>query len=106
MISFENIPLWSQTPAKGSSKDKNFYKKQMILLQGAIETNFYVPSAGFYKETIITEKNKNAYSYLWPLCGMIQANNEIEKVNKSEDLVQKTLNIIQYYYDSSLPAAG
>ena len=106
IISFENIPLWSQTPASGSSNDKNFYKKQMILLQRAIETNFYVASTGFYKETIVTDKNKNAYSYLWPLCGMIQANNEIEKVNKSEGLVQKILNIIQYYYDSSSPAPG
>lgn len=37
---------------------------------------------------------------------MIQANNEIEKVGKEKGLVQNTLNIIQYYYDTAAPAPG
>ncbi len=88
------------------NKAKGYYKMQMLKLQQAIEDNFYDPSSGFYKETAVVEKGKNAYSYLWPLCGMIQANNEIEKVNNKEGLVSKTLQIIQEYYDTSLPAPG
>src|ERR1700730_3944422 len=99
IISYGNISVWSQTSTSRNANEDNFYKKQMLLLQNAIEKNFYVGSSGFYKEKIDTAETRNAYSYLWPLCGMIQANNEIEKVNKSGGLVQKIINIIQYYYD-------
>jgi hypothetical protein len=54
----------------------------MLRLQQAIEVNFYDPSAGFYRKPVVIEKGKNPYSYLWPLCGLIQADNEIEKVNR------------------------
>ena len=85
---------------------KGYYKKQMLQLQEAIQNNFYDPSSGFYKETVVVEKGKNPYSYLWPLCGMVQANNEIEKVTKQNGLVFKTLDVIQQYYDTALPAPG
>ncbi|GAC1425673.1 MAG: glycoside hydrolase family 76 protein [Flavisolibacter sp.] len=88
------------------NKAKGYYKMQMIQLQQAIEDNFYDQASGFYKETAVVEKGKNLYSYLWPLCSMIQANNEIEKVNTKEGLVLKTMKIIQEYYDTSLPAPG
>lgn len=87
-------------------KAKEYYRNKMLQLQQAIEENYYDPSSGFYKETVITEKGKNPYSYLWPLCGLIQANNEIEKVSKKAGLLLKTLKIIQQYYDTSLPAPG
>ncbi len=103
------ITAVSQIVYSQQAKDNNakgYYKKQMIQLQQSIENNFYDPASGFYKETIVVEKGKNAYSYLWPLCGMIQANNEIEKVNKTAGLVSKTMQIIQEYYDASPPAPG
>jgi rhamnogalacturonyl hydrolase YesR len=37
---------------------------------------------------------------------MIQANNEIEKLSGSKELVPRTLNIIKEYYDPSAPAPG
>jgi len=85
---------------------KGYYKNQMLQLQQAIEKNYYDPSSGFYKETMVIEKGKNPYSYLWPLCGLIQANNEIEKVTSKQGLLSKTLKIIQDYYDPSIPAPG
>lgn len=82
------------------------YHQEMLQLQKAIQQYFYDPSAGFYKETAVVEEGKNPYSYLWPLCGMIQANNEIEKVMDTSGLVQNTLHIIQAYYDPAPPAPG
>ncbi|MEJ7829933.1 MAG: glycoside hydrolase family 76 protein [Segetibacter sp.] len=75
-----------------------------IVSEDFTTTNVHYP--GFYKETPVVEKGKNPYSYLWPLCGLIQADNEIEKVSKKPGLVLKTLNIIEQYYDTRLPAPG
>jgi hypothetical protein len=78
----------------------------MLSLQNAIKNNFYDASNNFYKESVHVEPNKNAYSYLWPLCGMIQANNEIEKVTNEKGLLKNTLEIIKEYYDPAPPSAG
>lgn len=94
------------TAQTGTSHSDNHYQNELIRLQQAIEKNFYDASAGFYKERVVVEKDKNAYSYLWPLCGMIQANNEIDKLTGSRKLFRNTLNIIHEYYDPAPPAPG
>lgn len=66
----------------------NFYYSEMLSLQDAIKNNFFDASNNFYKESVHVEPNKNAYSYLWPLCGLIQANNEIEKVTNEQGLLK------------------
>ncbi|CAN5398523.1 glycoside hydrolase family 76 protein [soil metagenome] len=98
------VSLFAQ-PVDGSGGKFNFYKETMAL-QKAIDKNFYEPAAGFYKETVTVEKDKNAYSYLWPLCGLIQANNEIDRLNGGHKLLTNTLNIIQEYYDPAPPSPG
>jgi hypothetical protein len=85
---------------------KKNYNDHMLALQNSIELNFYEASAGFYKETAHVESGKNPYSYLWPLCGMLQANVEIEKVTKQKGLADKMLKIIHEYYDPTPPAPG
>lgn len=82
------------------------YGSELEALHQAIENNFYDPVAGFYKETVVVEKEKNAFSYLWPLCGLMQADNEMEKLSGYKEMVQRMLNIIQGYYDPSAPAPG
>ncbi|MEO6229252.1 MAG: glycoside hydrolase family 76 protein [Ferruginibacter sp.] len=88
------------------NKENAHYCKETIALQNAIDKNFFEPSAGFYKETVTVEKDKNAYSYLWPLCGLIQANNEIDKLTGGTKLIASILNIIQRYYDPAPPSPG
>lgn len=96
------VSVLGQTP----KHPKGYYKNQMLQLQSAIEKHFYDSTAGFYRETTEVEPGKNPYSYLWPLCGMIQAANEIEKVTVQKGLVEKTLDIIMAYYDTAAPAPG
>jgi hypothetical protein len=99
------LSIVSQMVVQGQQSKRN-YKNHMFQLQKAIENNFYVPGTGFYKETVHIENGKNAYSFLWPLCGLIQANNEIEKVTGKKNLVAKTLRAIKAYYDVRPPSPG
>ncbi len=85
---------------------KNDYKERMMQFNKAIESSFYDPAANFYKETVVVEKDRNPYSYLWPLCGLVQAANEMEAAGQNKGSLDKTLGIIQEYYDPAPPAPG
>jgi hypothetical protein len=88
------------------SSTHGLYKNEMRSLQAAIQKNFYDSAAGYYKEVVTPEKNHNLYSYLWPVCAMYQAANEIEKVESKQQLVDPILKIILDYYDPAPPAPG
>ena len=96
--------------AQGKSltgQQKTYYGNEMVSLQNAIQTHFFDSSKGFYREhDILPVKSEHAYSYLWPLCGMIQAANEIEKVTGQKNVLQPIRQIIKSYYNASAPAAG
>lgn len=100
------IVFFSFTVDIAAQTGSNYYQKELTQLQQAVEKNFYDPASGFYKESVVVERDKNAYSYLWPLCGMIQANNEIDKLTGGNALVLKIRSIIKAYYDTSTPAPG
>ena len=84
-----------------------YYQKQMVQLQQSIQRHFYDSASGFYRESIYPGENKNPASYLWPLCALLQANNEVAKVLPSyRGLMDSTFSIIRQYYDTSAPAPG
>ena len=85
---------------------KKHYYKEMKQLQSAIQKNFYDNAAGYYKEAVTPKPGENPYSYLWPICAMYQAANEIEVVEKETGLVDPMLRIIGDYYDPAPPAPG
>jgi hypothetical protein len=86
--------------------NNGFYKSEMRSLHSAIQKNFYDSSAGYYREVVNPEKNHNPYSYLWPICALYQAVNEIEKVEPKQHLLQPLLTIIKDYYDPAPPKPG
>jgi len=102
------VPLLSNflIAQKKINSNQGFYKKEMKSLQKAIQKNFYDSAAGFYREVVKSEKSENAYSYLWPVCAMYQADNEIEKVEPGANLLQPMLTIIRDYYDPAPPKPG
>ena len=82
------------------------YKAEATSLYNAIKLNYFDSSTGYYKEFPKAETQKNAASYLWPLCAIFQAENELEAGSKSTSLVTKTFSIISRYYDTRVPAPG
>lgn len=93
--------------AQPEKQDKGaYYREQLNILYKAIRDSFYMPHAGFYKEQLEPGGNQKRYSYLWPLCALIQADNEMEKLGLPGDLMHETLGIIQHYYSPAAPAPG
>lgn len=82
------------------------YKYEMINLSKSINDHFYLDSVGYYKETAEPEKDDRPVSYLWGLCALLQAHNEMEKTKTKNRLTKSTFEIIKKYYDPATPAPG
>jgi hypothetical protein len=80
------------------------WAKKVQLLKTSIAANFVDPATGYYIEKTVRKAEDKPYSYLWPLCGLIQAANESEAVMKQAGYLDSVLHAIQAYYDPSSPA--
>jgi hypothetical protein len=93
---------WYGVTAQAQVKN---YKQQMELLHQSIRQHFFIDSSGFYKETAEPEKDGRPVSFLWPLCALLQADNEMELLGKP-DLLQPDFIIIEKYHNTFPPAPG
>lgn len=82
------------------------YKSELINLSKSIRDQFYIDSSNYYKETSIAEKGSRPVSFLWPLCALFQAQNEMEKVLTGTFFFDQTFEIISKYHNQFLPAPG
>lgn len=92
-IFFACVPLLAQHPN---------YNEHIKLLYKATVGDFYIPQASLYKETNAA-KNENKYSYLWPLCALMQAANEMERLQPGKDYLSPVMKAIDQYYNSNPP---
>ncbi|MHA4809644.1 glycoside hydrolase family 76 protein [Flavitalea flava] len=81
------------------------YQKEFIRLYGAVQRQFFDSSSGFYKD-VDEGAPKKPYSYLWPLCGLLQANNEAERAGIPGYPLQKITGLVDYYKSNKAPAPG
>ncbi len=75
-------------------------------LNTAIQQQFFDPATGYYNEHAEKERNKNPVSYLWPLCGLIQAGNELDVLNGKSHELDRYMLLIDRYEDQRPPATG
>jgi hypothetical protein len=80
------------------------YQQRIALLDANINSVFYNTEAGLYTET--NGKNEKPFSFLWPLCALIQAANEVESLNPDKQLMKPVLGTIAKYYNAEPPAPG
>lgn len=98
--------------AQEQVKNSGYYKKELQSLQTAIDKNFYDKASGYYFVVVdpAQRENKNGYlreySYLWSLCALYQAANEIEKLDPKVKLMAPLLKNINNYYDPAPPKPG
>jgi hypothetical protein len=89
-----------------------FYKKEMQSLQSAIQKNFFDKASGYYLVAVDPAKREKKgsylreYTYLWSMCAMFQAANEIEKLDPNAKLMEPLLKIMNDYYDPAPPKPG
>lgn len=82
------------------------YKKEAADLSKQIRRDFFMPEKLFYKENAVPQPNDHEVSFLWPLCALIQADNEMEKLFAGKSYMKETFKVIEKYDDQSPPAAG
>lgn len=98
--------------AQGQVKNDGYYNKELQSLQTAIDRNFYDKASGYYFVVVdpAQRENKNGYlreySYLWSLCALYQAANEIEKLDPKAKLMGPLVKNISNYYDPAPPKPG
>lgn len=102
VTAFSNV--FSQTSINRQAG--GFYKQEMQALDAAIKRNFYDSATGYYKLVAPPQKDKNPYTYLWSLCALFQAANEMEKVLPGAKLLQPLLTVINDYRDPAPPKPG
>lgn len=71
-----------------------------------IYTTYYDAPSQLFRETNDYSKDDHPYSYLWPLCALIQAGNEMEIMNKGDKYMDQVTVAIKKYYTTKSPAPG
>jgi len=101
-VSGQNSTTSPDTASTGTSR----YQQELSSLQRAISRNFYDSATGYYKEWPGPDQPRHPYTYLWSLCALFQADNEIEKLEPRATLLQPLLSIIRDYEDPAPPQPG
>jgi hypothetical protein len=106
MLAWVSSAVFAQDGAGG------YYQKEVQSLQAAIQTNFYDPASGNYFVVVDSarrEKHKGylrQYTYLWSLCALYQAANEMEKLDPKADLMAPLVKLMYKYYSPAPPKGG
>lgn len=79
------------------------YRQRVKIIHDNINQYFTDQKQGLYYETAGIQK-ENPHSWLWPLCGLIQAANEMETLNKGTAYMKPVEKAIDQYYSSVAPA--
>lgn len=82
------------------------YQQEAIKLLTAIRQQYFDSTTGYYKEYPKDREQKNKASYLWPLCAIFQAVNELETRPGLVSETDQLFNIVTRYYDTRKPAPG
>jgi len=88
------------------AQSANVFRERADSLNKLVYKYFYDAENSLYYETNQIQTGENKYSYLWPLCALIQAANEEEAVNNSGDFMTPVLKAIQQYHSTIPPDAG
>jgi uncharacterized protein YyaL (SSP411 family) len=81
-------------------------REKALLIQRSVNKYLYEPGTGLYLQTSDKAANPNPHTYLWGLCGMVQASNELERISHGQDYMKPVVAAINQYYDPLPPGPG
>jgi uncharacterized protein YyaL (SSP411 family) len=79
------------------------YSARIQILYAGINSHLRDSAAGLYFETTDSAHKENPHSWLWPLCALAQATNEMEKLNPESQYMPSVVKAIDQYYSDSPP---
>lgn len=114
LLTFLLLALFSNCliAQKKTKSGAGYYHKELKSFQSAIEKNFYDKASGYYLIVVdpAQRETKNGYlreyTYLWALCALYQAANEIEKLEPKAVLMEPLLKNMAAYYNPAPPKGG
>jgi uncharacterized protein YyaL (SSP411 family) len=80
------------------------YQNRIDIIHNNIYKTFYDKRAGLYFETNNAADHKGNYSFLWPLCALVQAANEQEEADSPKQYIAPVMKAINKYYSARPPA--
>lgn len=82
------------------------YKERVKVLHDVVNNKFRDKPAALYYETNDSSKAVRQHSYLWPLCALIQATNEMETLEPKKEYMLPVVTAIDKYVNDQPPARG
>ncbi|GAO44646.1 glycoside hydrolase family 76 protein [Flavihumibacter petaseus] len=96
----------AQVSGPGQAPARAEFREAAVSLNNAIQQHFLNPATGYYNEHAEKDRNKNPVSYLWPLCGLIQAGNELDVLQGTAVELDRYMFLIDRYEDQRPPVTG
>ncbi|WP_462267197.1 glycoside hydrolase family 76 protein [Mucilaginibacter sp.] len=79
------------------------YPERIQRLNTALNARLKDTKTGLYFETTDSAKNENLHSWLWPLCALVQAANEMETLQPGSHYMKPVEQAIEQYYSNAAP---
>lgn len=86
-----------------NAQQKNNYNRQIEIVYKNIYRCFYESSKNVFIEKTKLKADEKPYAYLWPLCALIQATNEMETLYPKKQYMQPVIKVIDKYYNAAKP---
>ena len=88
-------PSIAQDKVPATQKIKSVYNN--------IYQYFYDSTLNLFIEKTALRKDEKPFSYLWPLCALIQAANEMEVLYPGKEYMKPVMQVIDKYYNPAKP---
>jgi predicted alpha-1,6-mannanase (GH76 family) len=82
------------------------YEDRIATIHKNIYQYFYDTSAKLFREHNPNRSNDKPHSYLWPLCALIQAANEMEQLQPGKKYMPQVIEAIDQYRSTRSPRPG
>lgn len=89
-----------------TAQTKPDYKSRIDIINKNIYKTFYDEKANLYYETEKDLTENGHHSFLWPLCALVQAANEMEAGDPSKKYLAPVMKAIDQYYSAKPPVPG
>ncbi len=99
LVVIASMLLYTKSSLAQHQRDE--YLNRISIIESNINKYFFVKIKGLYLENI--GEHEKPYSYLWPLCALIQATNESEAVGRKQ-VMKPVIAAINQYYTTESPS--